>query len=231
MPTRKTLKGKKKGLKRSTQVIPRNVKSFPERLKATLYYNDYAAIATSSGTNFYEIILRGNSLYDPMYSGCTKNGQPLARDQWGSFYQSYAVHACSVRFTISTGSSTAVAGNLIAILHANDTTTSDTTTYADDPDTLMLQKDVKYKYCAPVGAGPSPQLSMKKSARYMMPNYNPESNVGGLASPSSPTDGWYYHLTLWDQARNVTTGTISAYVDVLMTFDCEFYDPVDLPAS
>lgn len=221
---------KRRVIKRRSRYAPvRQGFNFPDKTRVKLNYSDYVAVSTSAGTNFYEIIMRANSLYDPMYSGMTANKQPIAFDQWTQFYKTYRVKGAKITYTIQPSSATVAVGAQIAIIHANISSTADTTTYADDPDTLMCQKDVKVKYISPSGSATPFKVSMYKTTKQLLPRSNPED----IAAPvgTNPTDSWYFHFCLWDQTRNAASGTVAALVDCKMTFYCEFYDINDLAAS
>jgi len=221
---------KRRAFKRRSRYAPvRQGFNFPDKTRVKLNYSDHVQISTSAGTNFYEVIMRGNSLYDPMYSGMTLNKQPIAFDQWTQFYKTYRVKGAKVTYTIQPSSATVSVGAQIAILHANISSTADSTAYADDPDTLMCQKDVKVKYISPSGSATPFKISMYKTTKSLLPRSNPEDISAAVGT--SPTDSWYFHMSLWDQTRNAASGTVASLVDCKMVFYCEFYDIVDLAAS
>lgn len=192
---------------------------FPTFLKIRLPYFDYAQIATSAGTNYAEFILRANSIYDPMVSGFTRDAQSPARDALTTFYGAYKVTKSFVNVNFR---STSASCHGKICIHANTTSTGDTTTYADNPYQLFSQPNTKVAYFNTISAGDPPtQLMMSRTSKAMMPFNGPDASAAGLYT-GNPVASWYYHITVWDQENDTTSGVIDGSIDVKMVQDVLF---------
>lgn len=84
----------------------------PERVLTKLRYCTEGHISASAIKTMNDIVIRGNSVFDPEYA--TGGGQPLGFDQITPLYGAYRVHATKVKFTICNNSSAAMNCCLLA---------------------------------------------------------------------------------------------------------------------
>lgn len=192
---------------------------FPTKMRIRLPYYDYAQISTSSGTNFAEFILRANSVYDPVVSGFTRDLQSPARDVLTTFYTTYKVVKSYVNVNYH---STSASSHGKICLHANTTSTADTTTYADNPYQLFAQPNTKIAYFNTISAGgPPTNLQMSRTSNAMLPFNGPDASAAGLYT-GNPVASWYYHITVWDMDNDTISGTLDGSIDVKMVQDVIF---------
>lgn len=203
---------------------------FPMKYRCKMYYCDYAIISTASGTNFYEGILYGNGLYDPMYSGLTLNGQPAYRDTFAAVYNSYRVRGSKIKVHFQPNASTAPSAACRLFIHANPSASSDTATlFPDDPETLSLQPNQVNAYSG-INSNPI-SLNMSMTQRKMYPGVDREDANNSALVSAAPANVWYWHVALYDQAHNTSTGTITGYLNVTVEYDVEWYQLDAEPAN
>lgn len=203
----------------------------PQKLLGKFKYTDYAVISTGAGTNFYELIFKANSLFDPHLSGGTRNGQPLFYDQLSALYRRYRVNGCKIDVSFISSSSSASTGGVQMIVHANSIATADTVTYADDPNTLMEQNNTIAKVCSALGTGPQPlRMKMYRNRKTMFPLTFNDSNQSAAVT-ADPSTLWYYHVSLFDLAHDTVGGSVNCIVNVKLTMYCEMSRIDDTAAS
>jgi len=199
-------------------------KGLPQRMKTTLTYRDYVNLSTSSGTNYAEVVIQGNSAYDPNYSGLTRNAQPRYYDQLMTLYNTYRVNASRLKVWVTSGSSTIAGGSFIVVIHLNQTPGQDISAYADNVDALLECNNVISKFVSLAGSEPVTVLTARGTNKGMYPSTGKTDKSFSATSFSNPTSPWFYHVSIWDQARNAVSGSIVAYINVELEFDCEFFD-------
>lgn len=199
-------------------------RGLPNRVKTTLTYRDYVNLNTATGINYAEVVIQGNSVYDPNYAGLTRNAQPRYFDQLMTLYSTYRVNASRLKVWITSGSSTVAGGSLMAVIHMNSTATYDTSSYFDNPDGLLECNNLVSRFIGLAGSEAVSVMTAHGSNKMIYPSASPTDKGFSATASTNPTSPWYYHLTLWDQARNTTSGTIIAYVNVELEFDCEFFE-------
>lgn len=200
----------------------------PARIRVKLPYYEYVNLNTSSGTNYGEMILRANSLFDPLYSGGNRNLQSPLYDTLSTMYNRYNVKACGVTIAVNSALSN-FAGKLC--VHANVSSTSDTTTYSDNPYQLFSQPNTRIMYCRNVDSGGATSSTrMYRTTKAMFPLFPNDKDMSALTS-SDPVLSWYYHITIWDVNNDTSTGIVVAALDVKMIQDVEFGDISEVTES
>lgn len=94
------------------KVIPRperagvcyTTKVCPDVMRARLKYTEQRNLSGSGLSNFNSYVFRGNSIFDPNFSG--GGHQPLGHDEWSNFYRRYRV--IGAKITVMASSDTAV---------------------------------------------------------------------------------------------------------------------------
>lgn len=66
----------------------------PDKMQVRLTYTQQGQL-TSGVVTYTSIIVRGNSIFDPDFTGV--GGQPFGRDEWSGFYDNYRVFASKIR--------------------------------------------------------------------------------------------------------------------------------------
>lgn len=199
-------------------------RGLPNRVKTILTYRDYVNFNTATGVNYAEVVIQGNSAYDPDYAGLTRNSQPRYYDQLMTLYSTYRVNASRLKVWITSGSSTVSGGSLMAVIHMNQTATYDTSAYFDNPDGLLECNNLVSRFIGLAGSEPVAVMTAHGSNKLLYPSAGSTDKGFSATASTNPTSPWYYHVTLWDQARNTTSGTIIAYLNVEIEYDCEFFD-------
>lgn len=89
----KSFRKKKRRNKRNriSTLVVRGPAIIPDKMLTKLKYTQRQLI---SGTGFQSQVFRGNSLFDPDFTGT--GGQPTGFDQWSAFYGRYKVNASSI---------------------------------------------------------------------------------------------------------------------------------------
>lgn len=119
-PARRVRRYRRKGFRaRFNKLSVNRIKGagFPDKIFVKLKYVENYTFLTSSQP-YYNYIWRGNSVYDPNYTGT--GHQPLYFDQYATIYQRYRVHAVKQILEISNyGTQDMVVST---ILHSTDVT-------------------------------------------------------------------------------------------------------------
>lgn len=196
---------------------------FPQKLRVSLPYNDYASISTSSGTNFYNMVFKGNDLVDPMQSGGTVNGQPAGRDQLGAIYRAFRVNASAIRLFIT---STGTTSTGMCVVRPTTISTADTTTFADAPYNLLEQKLVKRADYGANGSGNQMvNMSHYVKSKSMFPLYWRDHGTAGVGADQPPSYVWYWNISFFDHQHDTVSGSIAVAVDVKVDYYCEWTQP------
>lgn len=203
---------------------------FPRKFRCKMYYADYAILNTASGTNFYEGILYGNGLYDPNYSGFTVNGQPAYRDTLAAIYNYYRVKSSRIKVHFQPNAATAPTTAMRLFIHATPSASGDTTTfYPDDPETLSLQPNQVNGFCG-INSNPI-SLGMSMNQKRMYPNVSLSDSNNSATPSAAPTNVWYWHVSLYDQAHNTSSGAVTGYLSVTVEYDVEWFQLDSEPAN
>lgn len=105
---RKYIRRRRRNVKRSRRYAPRKglrtVKRtiggvLPDMLRLRMTYTQQGTLS-SALVSFVENVFRGNSIFDPDQTGI--GTQPMGRDQWANFYNSYRVYASKIIFSCDT---------------------------------------------------------------------------------------------------------------------------------
>lgn len=182
---------------------------------------------TYSGTQRFttatidSIVLRGNSIFDPDFSGV--GGQPMGHDQWSAFYRRYRVNGSKVEVSVN-GNGTTESGFIIVPSNTNTTFTSH-----------QAAREAAYALVGQLGRTDTNSSQMyehymtsakMKGAAKDIVMYDSDLNAG---FGSNPVIGWYWHLVMYDARGGVNT--VNFTVSYKITYYVELFDRETLALS
>lgn len=190
----------------------------PDRTLMKFRYTTFLQLDGLPSQVYY---FRGNSLFDPDFSGI--GGQPTGLDQWANFYNKYKVYASKIQVTFLAAATTAPSGNCMVSVTP---TTNDS--YIPDYSVIPTIPYSRTRMLTPVSAGGNPvyiknYIGTKKVTGDNSLDDLYESDIG-----NNPSSEWYWMIRgdTVDQTTNV-----SIDIQVTVTYYCELFDRVDLLAS
>jgi hypothetical protein len=201
-------------------IIIRGPHIVPDSVYTTLKYVYKANLNTTSQA-WQDQIFRGNSIYDPDYTGA--GGQPLGRDQWVTFYQNYRVHQSRIRVNFGAVSGGATQQDVAII---PNTSTSDFTSATR----AMESPYSKWGTLTGIASLGTKTITNAMSTAKMYGVKQEAVEIDDqfrAAAGGNPTNSWYWHVFVYDRGSNEA----DAYVTVEIDYLVEFYKRVDLAAS
>jgi len=220
----------KKRQRRAVSTIPRQLPSsnaasfssggqvggFPSRTKViTLKFAREFTLNPAVGGIPVEYIFRGNSLYDPDYTGV--GGQPYGHDQWSTIYASYIVLRSRIRVTCKPDVAVTTAGQW-GIYISKDSTVAGT----DIPS--VLEKNTSTSSYHTMHGTPtqiaraSVDVAKMYSVKDLMDDTTFQAGVG--ASPSAIP---FFHV--WMAGISANNPDIAQFLAEL-EFDCMYLNPL-----
>jgi len=200
---------------------------FPRTLRRSLRYAESFGLTTgASGGCGAEQAFILNSLFDPNYTGT--GHQPYGFDQISPLYASYLVHAVKVTLLVSTIGGTAEIAlvykyepNLGGVALLNQTI--DRVTEAPMIGTAMLGP-------SGVDRARAVQLNLKMHQVFGVTaaQYKDEMTTYGALTTATPTANALLRVSV---ASYSGSAGISATVQFICDFDCEFFNPVQAAQS
>jgi len=189
----------------------------PDRMYTKVKYT--TQITVSAITTSFWHTFRGNSLYDPDYTGV--GGQPLGYDQLSAFYKRVRVHSSKVMLRISNPNTQSYMVSLWPSLDA-------TPTPADDQNWKAQPYSKTRAIGSVLGQGTQYLNNYMSTARRIgikSIEYSPEYTHD---TTHNPDQIWYWHVGV-----NTTNGedVQSLPIDVTIHYFVEFYDRVSLQNS
>ncbi len=214
---KKRTKYRNYGDKASTTII-RSPSAITDSTIVALQYSLNAPI--NSGVNPGVHIMRGNSCFDPSFTGV--GHQPLGFDEWGTFYNNYIVYGCGwVASMLGDGSNVMNA----AIV------TKPSSTAITDFDTI---KERPYSNYAMLGLQGSSnhirRLSGYQSTKkmYGLKELSNSEDVYGAGMTANPSFQWFIHLYVQHIDR-ITA--VTANVEATFTYYVKFFNRKNLAQS
>lgn len=195
-----------------------NTTGIPDRIKVNLCYSDI--IQVNPGLFRDTRIFRGNSLYDPDYTGT--GHQPLYFDQYMAMYSKYRVlgSRCKVTYINNQGSSSTV----LALVPSTEPVIL--TTYHG------IREIPRAKATAPIPVAARYPFSLTSSSttRVMCGLSSAEQwdEDWSGTSTTNPTQLWYW-LVYIQTADGLQNAIGQLQVDII--YDCVFYDKVWISSS
>lgn len=208
-------RSRKSRMNKSSMVRVRQVSGMPDLLITKLKYRTkVAALSIPTDNKTFAI----NGLFDPDISGT--GHQPLAFDQFMSFYGRYEVKASKISAQILLNSNSQdpqFVAIYPSLLNAPFSTVSDT---------IMEQPYVKWKYVNQTAnvdrAYIKNYISVKKLNGRSTAS---ESFIGNLAT--NPANTFYWQILLHNEDGN----NLTADINVVITYYCRFFHRINLAGS
>lgn len=205
---------------RVTSKVMRQPTGIPDKMYIKLKYSTNQLIASSGNTpGLY--IFRGNSVFDPDYSGI--GDQPVGFDQWAQFYKDYKVLASKITVTAIAQSN--LAAN-VACVSINPETSVPTTGLT--PINLIQHPYSRHRYIGQ-GDGPAPPTFsnyMTTKKMYGLKDVCDEQYIANVAT--NPQIQWYWNVSI--SPTNNTT-SVGANIVAVITYYVEFSNRILLPQS
>lgn len=201
---------------------------FPDRVFIKLNYAERInATSTSGGISQY--LFRGNSLFDPNFSGT--GHQPYGYDQWANMYSSYRVHGS--KFTVKllpitdTNPEIQAAGLMDAVLVAfsgiNTLSYVSIDQARESPynrHTLLNRNGSRQGYL---------KMYMSTAKMYGVSKVNIQANDAYAAGTGANPGNQFQWILIVKSADNLVT--ITALADVKITYYCELYNRISVNQS
>lgn len=204
--------------KASMQTI-RSVLGMPDKTRVKLKYQVPLSMASGGGV-LAQHVFRGNGPFDPDLTG--GGTQPLAYDQWASFYDKQRTRGTKLSVQMSNTNTTTPC--IVSLFPSTLATALST------PQEIMSQP-----YCSTslmsisAGTSRSHSLSRYMSTKKMfgLKSIDEEDNLASLIG-TTPTDQWYWHIYIFSPSGSTS---VTAMGIVSMTFFVEFFNRNQLTSS
>lgn len=186
-------------------------------MRVKLRYSEILEPATTLGS-LYTYIYRGNSVYDPNYTG--SGGQPPFFDGWAGMYNSYVVLSSRlVAECMTSGSTTDFILNVVSpsftTSPATDALSAASWRYATSASTIIFGNAVKKTLSSSMSTcqmfGVQPQAILVDDLYSALISANPAS-----------AQTWYWHVNVQNQTG---TTTITGAIRISIEYDVKFFDP------
>jgi hypothetical protein len=184
-----------------------------------LKYADLITLAP--GATYAQYTFRGNSLFDPDYTGT--GHQPRYFDQWSAFYQKYKVLSSSIRVSVSNYSAT---GGVICVIvpHTDILTLTSYSSAAEQP---RMKRTEQLPVSTRMGALNTIRHGITTQAVCGLSSAQVSSEDWSATVGSNPLQVWYWNLGFFGAASN----NVSVSFDVELEFVALLYDRADPGSS
>ena len=210
-------KRRKRYRKRMTRIGVMSIKNpstLPDSTRVKLVYNEVITMTNVSGVGNY--IFRLNSLFDPNFTGV--GHQCLGYDQWIQFYNSYEVHASSIKIRCIAKDTNPV--QLVCYPAIDSTPLSQLSTAREQP---YAKHTWVTSTTASVFNGIKNYISVKKlEGRQVL------SNNYIATTSSNPANTRYWVLKCESQNQ---TDISDIYFDIRITYYCRLFRRLTLTGS
>lgn len=191
-----------------------------DRFFTKLRYTDVRKLNTAS-TPYNDYVYRGNSLYDPDFTGA--GAQPQGFDQWSAFYGQYRVFASKISVTFITNGTTQA--QTIAII-PNLTSTG----FADQ--VIAIESPYSRSSCIAANAGMGKQtlgnfMSVAKIWGVDKQTVQSDDLFRANTSGSNPSNQFYWHVFCYDMGGTEA----NCFIQTKIVYYCEFFDRNQLSTS
>lgn len=220
--TRRRKRGRRSLQKRAikaSKVIVRGPWICPDSLFVKLPYTETFNI---SATAYGDYIFRGNSVYDPYYSGA--GHQPLGYDQLTSLYNRYTVMGCKAQFTVmSTNSAVTGSDVQFSLVASNDS--GGFVSY----DLVSETPYNKTRYIGNASTGPKTISAYYSTAKIIGVSKQKVTNDDTFSAlyNTSPSQIYYIHFFISD----LTADNLVATLKCKLIYYVKFWDRLKLTAS
>lgn len=193
----------------------------PDRIRLKLTYAEAGFTMDSVAGNYVEYIFRGNSVFDPDFTG--SGHQPLGYDQWSAFYNRYRVHGSSIRVDYQSQGSTEATGHVMYLVYPTQVSTG-----SSSISQAMEQPYSKYK----CGSNDTLQTCVithrQTTAGFLGYQSVEDSDDLQAAVNTNPAHNWYWSVS--QCPVNLSSNTDTNF-SVRLIYDVEFFDRVNLAQS
>ncbi len=218
MRSNKISQGTKRTRKQQKQIIPRSM-GIPPRVQFTFVYADM--IAVSAGAAYGQYTFRGNSLFDPDYTGT--GHQPRYFDQYSAMYSKYKVLSSSINVSAS-NYSTSSSVIMTVTPHSEVLTLTSYPAAAEQPLTKRTQQ-------IPISTRQGARNSVRASASTQtilgLNNAQLQSEDYSALTGANPISVWYWNIGLF----NPQGANVSVTLDLEIRYVAVLYDRVDPGSS
>lgn len=188
-------------------------------------YNDTGFQAALVSGSAYQAtqVFRGNSVYDPDYSGV--GVQPYYLDQWANFYSQYTVAASAIKIYFSTSASEANASAIRVFLIPSRSTSL---TYHDAADLAQT----KYAKTLVFNQGDDSRKCKAKhycKTSLLYPTFKASNNNFTTEINTNPNFQWYWHI-FFDSSGGEASD-IDVWYDVKITYYTKLLLPIQVNES
>lgn len=175
-------------------------------------------IERSPGTATDEYVFRGNSLFDPNFTGT--GAQPLGFDQWANFYAKYRVNGSKITLMLFNTSST---NNMFVSLFPSLISTG--VTFATDAISTPYSR---FTYISTTSSQPKAILkNYMTTTKIYGQNTRFEDNYEA-ATNANPINPWYWVIN----AQSVNNSTVLLYqIIVIITYYCTMFERIQFDQS
>lgn len=192
----------------------------PDVMAVVLKYNENRTVNQASPN---VKVYRGNSIFDPDQTGI--GGQPMGRDEWGSFYRRYRVTASkiTVRFSCLTNSAVGVQ---VVIVPLN------TSAALTDPEQYLESANAQVsKVTFDTGTSSATiskfmTVANQRGAPEDIVDY--DTDLSAL-SGSNPVEQFYWHVCVFDASGSLNN--VNTHMQDSIEYWTEFYDRETLNRS
>lgn len=201
------------------KVIVRGPHICPDSMYVKLPYNE--SFNVSASTNLDQIF-RGNSLYDPNFSGA--GHQPLGYDQLTSLYNQYTVMGCKVTLSLMSTSAAVTQSDVQMTLIASN----DSGAFVSS-ELIAEQPYNKTRYMGNAYVGPRSITSYYSSSKITgvsKKRVMDDPDFSALYN-NNPAKVWYVHCYLAD----LTADNLTATYKVTLLYYAKFWDRIKLTTS
>ena len=214
--TRVAKRARATGKRNEAEVVVRTPLGFPDRYQTTLSY--YQQIIIAPGAQIGQYTFRGNSLFDPDYTG--GGHQPKYFDQLSAVYGQYRVTGSSIQLSFMSNS-TNVPCTISLVPNTNIIT-------ATTPDLAAELPRAREKTVGVNGVMTGVLTHSARTAEvcglHLAGLYDQD---WAATTGSNPLQIWYWNIVAY-----VFTGSnVSVDINVSIRYQCEFFDRIDVGAS
>jgi hypothetical protein len=219
----------KRAKRNGNQIVPRSVRSvqsynqvtynsthvqaFPDRYVTTLVYEDTESITSTN--NYASYIYRGNSVYDPDYSGA--GHQPTGFDNLAALYARYRVLSSDIVVSALNNIGTTPA---VAVIVPN----TEILTYTNANEFKESLRARKTTAIPVAGYGTRTVRHRCSSGAILGLNMTETFNEGtASAINTNPAHIWYWNVV----AVNMLTVGVNLTIDVRIKYRVEFFDKIN----
>lgn len=187
----------------------------PDKSYTVLNYNQRLTPAPLSGADYHQVF-RGNSLYDPDYTGT--GSQPVGFDEWMQFYKYYRVFSSSITVRVLDNSSTAAAAQWELCVIPSFLPTDFAAT---DPQVAAQNPFSKFRLIGThTGKGPQMVKNYMSTEKMLGRSLSTLGSNAYGSSTADPASSWAWHIV--GQVIDESTTMANVYVYVTIKYYCEF---------